>query len=93
MIETEWITNIGASNHMKGTSGMLIDIHEYSRPNIVIIGDGSAIPIVGSRNSCIKQKNKNPPLYDVLLVPNLEGGNLLSINQLTSQFHVNYEFS
>ena len=61
--ETEWTADTGASNHMTGSPGMLTDIHEYSGSDAVIIGDGSAIPIIGTRKSEIKQKKyKNASL-------------------------------
>jgi hypothetical protein len=77
---------------MTGMQGILTNIHKYSGSNSVIIGDGSSIPIITIGDSCIKQKGKTLPLYDVLLVPDLKK-NLLSISQLTSQFPVNCEFS
>lgn len=66
--ETEWTAETGASNHMIGEPDMLTDIHEYSGFDVVIIGDGFVVPITGTGNSCFKQKNKNLPLYDVLLI-------------------------
>ena len=90
--ESEWTADTGASNHMTGQPGMLTNIHEYSGSDVVIIGDGSSIPITGTGTSSIKQKDIKLPLYDVLLVPELEK-NLLSVNQLTSQYPVNCDFS
>jgi hypothetical protein len=89
--ETKWTFDTGALKHMTGMQGMLTNIHKYSGSDSVIIGDGSFIPITGIGDSCIKQKDKTLPLYDVLLVPNIKK-NLLSISQLTSQFPVNCEF-
>jgi hypothetical protein len=51
---------------MIGMQGMLTNIHKYSRSDFVIIGDGSSIPIIIIGDSCIKQKDKTLPLYDVL---------------------------
>jgi hypothetical protein len=64
--ETEWISDTGASNHMIGMQGMLTNIHKYSGSDFVIIGDGSSILITTIGDSCIKQKDKTLPLYDVL---------------------------
>ena len=76
---------------MTGEPGMLTEIHEYLGSDVVIIGDGSSIPITGAGTSSIEQKNIKLPLYDVLLVPELEK-NLLSVSQLTSQYPVNCDF-
>jgi len=81
--ETEWISDTGASNHMTGTQGMLTNLQNYSRSDSVLVGNGSALPIIGIRDSNIKQKNKVLPLPDVLLVPHLKK-NLLSVSQLTT---------
>ena len=67
---------------------MLTNIQNYSGSNSVLIGDGSSLPILGIRDSSIKQKNNILPLHDVLLVPHLKK-NLLYISQLTTQFPIN----
>jgi hypothetical protein len=90
--KTEWISDTGASNHMTGTQGMLTNLRNYSGSDSVLIGDGSALPIIGIGDSNIKQKNKVLPLPDVLLVPHLKK-NLLSVSQLTTQLPVNCEFT
>nr|KYP45480.1 Retrovirus-related Pol polyprotein from transposon TNT 1-94 [Cajanus cajan] len=90
--ETEWTSDTGASNHMIGKPSMLNNIQKYSGTNSVFIGDGSSLPILGTGDSFIKQRNVTLPLHDVLLVPSLTK-NLLSISQLTKQFPVNCEFS
>ena len=90
--ETEWISDTGASNHMTRTKGMLTNLRNYSGSDSVLIGDGSALPIIGIGDSNIKQKNKILPLPDVLLVPHLKK-NLLSVSQLTTQLPVNCEFT
>nr|KYP31493.1 hypothetical protein KK1_048162 [Cajanus cajan] len=77
---------------MTGKPSMLNNIQKYSGTNSVLIGDGSSLPILGTRDSFIKQRNVTLPLHDVLLVPSLTK-NLLSISQLTKQFPVNCEFS
>jgi hypothetical protein len=51
---------------MTGMQGMLTNIHKYSGSDFLIIGDGSSIPIITIGDSCIKQKDKTLPLYDVL---------------------------
>jgi len=45
---------------------MLTNIHKYSGSDFLIIGDGSFIPIITIGDSCIKQKDKTLPFYDVL---------------------------
>ena len=92
IIDTEWTSDTGASNHMTRQQGMLKNVHKYSGTDPIIIGDGSSLSITGIGNSSINQKGNVLPLDDVLLVPNLKK-NLLSISQLTSQFPVNCEFS
>ena len=54
--ETEWISDTGASNHMTRTKGMLTNLRNYSGFDSVLIGDGSALPIIGIGDSNIKQK-------------------------------------
>ncbi|KAJ1419661.1 Zinc finger, CCHC-type [Sesbania bispinosa] len=90
--ETEWTSDTGASNHMTGKPSMLNNIKKYSGTDSVLIGDGSSLPILGTGDSFIKQRNVTLPLHNVLLVPSLTK-NLLSISQLTKQFPVNCEFS
>ncbi|KAL6316309.1 hypothetical protein AAG906_017942 [Vitis piasezkii] len=82
--ETEWTSDTGASNHMIGKQGMLTNIQNYSGSNSVLIGDGSSLPILGIRDSSIKQKNNILPLHDVLLVPHLKK-NLLYVKRQTGQ--------
>jgi hypothetical protein len=77
---------------MTGTQGMLTNLWNYSGYDSVLIGDGSTLPIIGIRDSNIKQKNNVLPLPDVLLVPHLKN-NLLLVSQLTTQFPVNCEFT
>jgi hypothetical protein len=90
--ETEWISDIGASNHMTGKTSMLSNIRQCSGKDFVLIGDGSPLPIHCIGDSFIKQKNITLPLHDVLLVPDLTKI-LLSVSQLTKLFPVNCEFS
>ena len=92
VIDTEWTSDTGASNHMTGQQGMLTHLNKYNGTDSIVIGDGSSLPITGIGNSIIKQKNNVLPLHDVLFVPNLKK-NLLSVSQLTSQYPVNCEFS
>ena len=67
--EMEWTLDTRASNHMIGKQGMLTNIQNYSGSDLVLIGDGSSLPILGIGDSSIKQKNKFLSLHDVLLVP------------------------
>jgi hypothetical protein len=46
LAETEWTTNTGASNHMTRQSCMLTNLHKHKGADFVIIGNGSAIPIL-----------------------------------------------
>ena len=86
--ETEWTSDIGASNHMTSKASMLSNIQQYSSTDSVLIGDGFSLPIHGIGDTFIKQKNITLPLHDVLLVLDLTK-NLFSISQLTKQFLVN----
>ncbi|KAJ6866233.1 Retrovirus-related Pol polyprotein from transposon TNT 1-94 [Populus alba x Populus x berolinensis] len=92
VVDTEWTSDTGASNHMTSKPGMLTDVRKYFGNDSVVIGNGSSLPIVGIGDSFIKQNNTKLPINDVLLVPELTK-NLLSISQLTKQFPVNCEFS
>ncbi|KAJ1428319.1 gag-polypeptide of LTR copia-type [Sesbania bispinosa] len=65
--ETEWTSDTGASNHMTGKPSMLNNIKKYSGTDSVLIGDGSSLPILGTGDSFIKQRNVTLPLYNVLL--------------------------
>nr|CAN60808.1 hypothetical protein VITISV_044450 [Vitis vinifera] len=56
--ETEWTSDIRASNHMTGKQGMLTNIRNYSSSDSVLIGDGSSLPILDIGDSSIKHKNK-----------------------------------
>jgi len=80
--ETEWTSDIGASNHMTSKASMLSNIQQYSSTDSVLIGDGFSLPIHGIGDTFIKQKNITLPLHDVLLVSNLTK-KLHSISQLT----------
>jgi hypothetical protein len=46
---------------MIGKQGMLINIHKYSRCDLIIIGDGSSTPLTCIGDSYIKQKDKTLP--------------------------------
>ncbi|GAU48089.1 hypothetical protein TSUD_238280 [Trifolium subterraneum] len=50
IVETKWTSDTGASNHMTGTTSMLSNIRRYSGTDYVLIGDGSSLPIHGTRN-------------------------------------------
>jgi endo-1,4-beta-mannosidase len=57
--KTEWILDTGASNHMARTQVMLTNLRNYSGSDLVLIGDGSALPIISVGDSNIKQKIKS----------------------------------
>ena len=57
---------------MTGNLGMLKNIRNHYGSNLVLIGDGSSIPIHGIRDSSITQKNNILLLHDALLVPDLK---------------------
>ena len=43
--DTEWTTDIGASNHMTANSSMLHNLKKYVGYDSVFIGDGSPLKI------------------------------------------------
>ena len=53
---------------MTGKPGMLTNIRKYFGIDSAIIGDGSSLPILGTGESCIKQKNTALPRCDVLII-------------------------
>lgn len=93
IIEIEWTSDIGASNHMTGKPGMLTNIQKYTGVDLVLIGDGYSLTIFSSGDSSIKKRDKILPLRNVLLVPHLKKKYLLSVSQLTTQFLVSCEFT
>ena len=54
IVEMEWTSDTGASNHMTCKQGMLTNIRNYSSSDSVLIGNGSSLPILGIGDSSIK---------------------------------------
>lgn len=45
--DMEWRFDIGASNHMTSKPSFLSNIRKYCGSDLVLIGDGSSLPIGG----------------------------------------------
>lgn len=56
VIDTEWTSDTGASNHMTGQQGMLTHIQKYNGSDSIVIGDGSSLPITGVGKSSYTTK-------------------------------------
>lgn len=92
VIETEWMTDTGASNHMTGKAHLLKNFKPYKGSDSVLIGDGSSLTICGIGDTKVQQPNASLPFHDVLYVPALTK-KLISVSQLTSHLPVTCEFS
>ncbi|KAJ8772626.1 hypothetical protein K2173_027803 [Erythroxylum novogranatense] len=91
VIDTDWIADSGASNHMTGNKKLLNQMGNYYGADSIAIGDGTFLSIDGVESASIKQKN-TLPISNFLSVPALKQ-NLLSVGQLTDEYSVNCEFS
>ena len=92
IVDIEWTTNIGASNHMTANSGLLSNLKTYAGYDYVFISDGSPLTIDAIGDILVTDGKNKLMLRDVLLVPQLTR-NLLSISQLTQQYLVKCEFT
>lgn len=71
VVDTEWMADTGASNHMTGERSLLGSLKGYNETDSIMIGDGTALPIIGVGKTTINQENVLH-LDDVLLVPDLK---------------------
>ena len=81
----------GASSHFHSDSGILKAVTNTSRPRSVLVGDGSAIPVVSVEHTEIPNPYRPPHLYNVLITPNIIK-NLISVRQFTKQNKCSIEF-
>ncbi|KAJ8759578.1 hypothetical protein K2173_007207 [Erythroxylum novogranatense] len=57
VIDTDWIADSGASNHMTGNKKLLKQMGNYYGADSIAIGDGTFLSIDGVGSASIKQKN------------------------------------
>ncbi|KAF2319149.1 hypothetical protein GH714_013585 [Hevea brasiliensis] len=91
VVDTDWVADSGASNHMTGNKNLFHKLTDYYGPDSITIGDGTFLSIDGVGMTSIEQKQKLS-LSNVFSVPALKK-NLLSVGQLTDDYPVNCEFS
>jgi hypothetical protein len=86
----DWIFDSGASSHMSASSNMLSKFS--STPlSLIILGNGSSIPIYCTGQTYIPTPTKQLLLRDVLIAPALIK-NLISVRQFTRDNLVSMEF-
>ena len=72
----------GASSHFHSDSGILKSVTNTSRPHSILVGDGSAIPVVSAGHIEIPNPYRPLHLYNVLITPNIIK-NLIFVCQFT----------
>lgn len=89
--DENWYMDTGATSHMTANPGTLTSYFNLSKPNGILVGNGSMIPIRGYGNTSLTKTN--PPLHlkNVLHAPNLIK-NLISVRKFTNDNMVSVEF-
>lgn len=89
----DWLMDTGASSHMTGDQG---NLPKFSSPLLhnsshVIVGNGSALPILGSGSTHLHAPHPKFLLHNVLYTPKLVQ-NLVSIRKITRDNVCSIEF-
>ncbi len=75
-VDAQWIVDSGASSHMTSSRGAITDFCYFSEPRRVRLGDGRALPALGSGRVVLQLSTTTGgwpqvTLSDVLLIPDL----------------------
>ena len=90
--DEEWFPDTGASTHMTGDPGKLVNLYAYNGNDSVMIGDGNTLKITHTGDAILQTKTSHFQIKNVLLVPELKK-NLLSVSQFTNDYPCDFEFS
>lgn len=86
-----WYMDSGATAHLASSSGMLNSVLKDCTGKMVIVGDGSQIPITSFGSTSIPTNSRSLSLQNVLVAPNIIK-NLISVRRFTNDNWCSVEF-
>ncbi|KAI4347884.1 hypothetical protein L6164_008660 [Bauhinia variegata] len=86
-----WLLDTSASHHVTTDLNNLFMHNPYDGSDDIVIGDGSALPIIHTGSTTLSTPSYDFSLQNVLFVPTMKK-NLISISQFCKTNHISIEF-